>query len=108
MEKAHKGRKKLRAFVTDETAALDARLCNDDESTLHDYIVSMTHSNGSPLVHHADKADGFTCGFVVFPENGVKAETRTAMIPSQVSQETNREGDHWFTAEAIEKMQQIT
>ena len=30
------------------------------------------------------------------------------MLPSQVSQETNKKGDHWFMSEAIEKTQQIT
>ena len=76
--------------------------------------MALEHSNGSPLIHHVDKADRFTdphlrtYRFMIFPENGVEAETRMGVLPSEVSQVMNERGDHWFTQEAVEKMQQIT
>ena len=114
MEKHTKDVKELNTFTTDDIAALDTKLCDEDETTFRDYIVALAHSNGSPLIHHVDKADRFTdphlrtCGFMVFPESKVEAETRMGVLLSEVSQETNEKSDHWFTPEVTEKMQQIT
>ena len=93
-----------------DVAELDAKMSDDDVSTLRDHIMALEHTNGSPLIHDADRADRFTDPtlkthrFMVFEENKAEAETRMAMLASQVSHDTKKLGDHWFTQEALDKV----
>ena len=72
-KKHSKDVKELNAFTSDDIAAIDTKLCDEDETTLRDNIVALKHSNGSPLIHHVDKVDRFTdpylrmCRFMAFP-----------------------------------------